>query len=250
MPLKRILKVIILVAFVTGALAQSPEPPLKDSRISIHTLLREDIFAGFLADDMDRFSRGEKNVQLLSEQRPQHKAELMAWKGGAALYRAVRAFENDGGKEFQRYYESALDAFSQARRLGPENGGVAAVTGGSYVLLADRLPKEHRGAAWSQAYDAYKLLWKQQEPIAEQLPPHLKGELLGGLAQSAQRTGHPDEMTLALDKMLALLRGTPYESVAKKWKANPGAAAKTSITCLSCHDPGRLAARIAEVNKQ
>ena len=248
--MKRILKVIILAALVSAALAQSPEPPVKDSRLSIHTLLREDIFAGFLADDMDRFSRGEKNVQLLLEQRPQQKAELLAWKGGAALYRAVRAFENNEAEAYQRYYQSALESFSEARRLGPENGGVAAVMGGSYVLFADRLPMQHRAAAWSLTYDAYTLLWKQQGPFAERLPPHLKGEMLGGLAQSAQRTGHTEEMALALDKILAVLRDTPYESIAKKWKANPDAAAKTSLTCLTCHDAGRLAARIAEVNKQ
>ena len=248
--MKRLIKAIFLVAFVTAALAQSPEPPLKDSRLSIHTLLREDIFAGFLADDLDRFSRGEKNIQLLIEQRPNQKAELMAWKGGAELYRAVHALENNKNEEFQRYYKSALDAFSQARQLEPENPGVAAVMGGSYVVLADRLPKEHRDAAWSQAYDSYRRLWKMQGPIAERLPVHFKGELLGGLTQCAQRTGHTEEMAQTLDRMLALLRDTPYESAAKKWKANPGSAGATSITCLTCHDAGRLAARIEAVNKQ
>jgi len=38
---------------VTVAAAQSIEPPLADTRISVNTLVREDIFAGFLADDME-----------------------------------------------------------------------------------------------------------------------------------------------------------------------------------------------------
>jgi hypothetical protein len=72
----------------------------------------------------------------------------------------------------------------------------------------------------------------------------LRGELLGGLAQSAQRTGRNEEAAQFVDKILAALRETPYEPIAKKWKANPQSAATTSITCLTCHDAGRLSARI------
>ena len=245
----RIIRVFLLVAFVTVVMAQSPEPPLSDSRLSIHTLVREDLFAGYLSDDLDRLSRGEKNVQLLLEKRPADKPSLLAWEGSATLYRAIRAYEGNRSDEFQQKYRRALDLFSQARQLDPQDGGVAAVTGGSYVLFADRLPKEDRAAAWSQAYDAYQLLWKQQSPAIDRLPVHLRGELLGGLAQSAQRIGHTDEMNLYLDKILTLLRDTPYEPVAKKWKADPTAAANTSITCMTCNEPGRLAARLATLNK-
>jgi tetratricopeptide (TPR) repeat protein len=241
-------KAVVVLFFVSVALAQSPEPPLSDTRLTIHTLLREDIFSGFLADDMERFARGEKNIQLLMEKRPDAKAELLAWKGGAALYRAVHALETKHTDEFQKYYRQALDSFAEANKLGAQNGGVAAVTGGSYVVFADRLPKEYRAAAWTQAYDSYRALYKQQSSMLDKLPVHLKGEMLGGLAQSAQRTGHSEEAAQYVDKILEILPNTPYEPVAKKWKANPESAAKTSITCMTCHDGGRLASRIAVLN--
>ncbi|MCI0417603.1 MAG: hypothetical protein L0312_00015 [Acidobacteria bacterium] len=243
-------RIFLVVVLVTVAAAQTPEPPLSETRLTVHTLVREDIFAGFLTDDMERLSRGEKNVQLLLEKRPSAKPDLLAWKGGATLYRAVRAHENNRSDEFQRYYQTALDLFSQARQLQPEGDGVAAITGGTYVIFADRLPKENRAAAWSQAYDAYQVLWKHQAPAVEKLPVHIRGELLGGLAQSAQRTGRTKEVEQYLDKILAYLRDTPYEPVAKKWKANPESAADTSVTCLTCHESGRLAARVASLNKQ
>ena len=88
-------KALLVVALVTVAAAQSPQPPLADSRLTVHTLVREDIFAGWMTDDMARFERGEKNIQLLLERRPDQKANLLAWKGGATLYRAVRANENN-----------------------------------------------------------------------------------------------------------------------------------------------------------
>ena len=243
-------RILVVVALVTVAAAQSPEPPLEDTRLTVHTLVREDIFAGFLADDMERFSRGEKNIQLLLEKRPGAKSDLLAWQGGATLYRAVRAYENNRPDEFQQNYRKALDLFSQARRLAPQNGGVAAVTGGSFVVFADRLPQENRAAAWSQAYDSYQILWKQQAPFVDKLPVHIRGELLGGLAQSAQRTGRSEEMALYLDKILEVLGGTPYESVAKQWKKNPDTAAKASVTCLSCHNPGRLGPSMAALNNK
>ncbi|MBI3653515.1 MAG: hypothetical protein HY231_20995 [Acidobacteria bacterium] len=242
-------KLAVILFLVSIVAAQSPEPPLADTRLTVHTLLREDIFAGFLADDLKRFNRGEKNIQLLLEKRPAAKAELLAWKGGATLYRAIQALENQHQEEFQNYYRQAQAKFAEARQLGPQNGSVAAVTGGSFVFFADRLPKEYRAAAWAQAYDAYHLLWDQQAAVLDQLPVHIRGELLGGLAQSAQRTNRREEFAQYVDKILEHLRDTPYEPVAKKWKANPEAAVKGSITCLSCHDGGRLAARLTALNQ-
>jgi hypothetical protein len=242
-------KALFLLVLVTVAVAQAPQAPLSDNRFTVHTLVREDIFAGFLTDDMDRFARGEKNIQLLFEQRPAQKGNLLAWKGGASLYRAVRAYENKRSDEFQRYYRDALDAFSEAAKSTSGNDGVAAVTGGSYGIFADRLPKEYRAHAWQQAYDNYKALYNLQAGIVDRLPVHLRGEVLAGLAQSAQRTGHAEESAQVVDKMLALMSNTPYESMAKKWKANPQVAANTSLMCMNCHDAGRLEARITSLNK-
>lgn len=244
------MKLVLVGVLVTVVAAQSPQTPqLSDTRLTVHTLVREDIFAGFISDDMQRFERGEKNIELLLEQRPAQKGNLLAWKGGALLYRAVLAHENNRPEEFKRYYRQAVDTFAEAGKQPSGNEGVGAITGGSFAVFADRLPKEYRAAAWSTAYDNYLGLYKQQASILDRLPVHLRGEVLGGLAQAAQRTGRKEEMSQYVDKILAVLGGTPYEPVAKKWKANPDSAANTSITCMTCHDGGRLTARIAEINK-
>ena len=243
-------KALFLIVSVTVAAAQTPQAPLSDNRFAVHTLIREDIFAGWMADDMERFSRGEKNIQLLLEQRPAQRANLMAWKGGASLYRAVRAHENKRPDEFQRYYRDAVAAFTEAAKpTTTGSDGVAAVTGGSYAVFADRLPTEYRAYAWSQAYASYKALYNLQAGIIDRMPVHLRGEVLAGLAQSAQRTGHAEESAQLVDKMLAVMTNTPYESMAKKWKANPAVAANTSLMCMNCHDAGRLAARITALSK-
>lgn len=243
----RTLKIILLAAILTTiALAQKITPPLEDTRLSIHTLLREDIFAGFLENDLTRLSRGEKNIEALLESRPKSKSELLAWKAGATLYRATLIKDKT---EFEKKYQQALALFDEAKKLGPDVTGVAATTGGSYVLFADRLPKEYRAAAWTSAYDAYQILWKQQGEFADKLPVHMRGELLGGIAQSALRTGRIKEGNEYLDKILTMLPNTPYEPIAKKWKENPKAAENSSIACMSCHEPGRLEDRLTKLNK-
>jgi hypothetical protein len=96
--------VFLVVALGAVAAAQAPEPPLSDTRLTVHTLLREDIFAGFLENDLNRLARGEQNIKVLLTDRPAQRANLLAWQGGAALYRAVRAHEAGDRKEFERLY--------------------------------------------------------------------------------------------------------------------------------------------------
>ncbi|PWT83936.1 MAG: hypothetical protein C5B57_05875 [Blastocatellia bacterium] len=241
-------RILLVFTFVSATAAQSSEPPLSDSRLTVHTLLREDIFAGFMANDMQRFARAEHNIDVLLEQRPAERANLLAWKAGTQFYRAVLAHEAHQPAEFKRLYQHVLELFEEAGKLPSGNDGVAAITGGSHVGFADRLPEEYRAAAWSRALASYQLLWKAQSGILDKLPLHFKGELLAGLTQSAERTGHTDEAVQYLDKMLEVLQGTPYEPMAKRWKENPAVAANTSLACKSCHEPGRLSARLEALN--
>ena len=238
---------LVAYLFAGNALGQSPEPPLADTRLSVSTLVREDVFAGWRANDMERYARAEKNIDLLLEQRPREKVDLLAWKGGTKIYRAVLALEAGKTEECERYYQESLDLFAEAQKLAPNHPVVAAVVGGSYALFGDRLPEKYRAAAWSASYDHYQVLWKLQAPALERLPVHIRGELLAGLAQSAERTGRKDELDEYLNKIIEVLPDTAYERVAKQWKADPLLAAKGNISCKSCHNDGRLSERMAKL---
>jgi tetratricopeptide (TPR) repeat protein len=243
---------IALVVFGTVSVAvsgQGPEPPLTDTRLTVHTLVREDIFAGFLQNDVKRLARAEKNLDLLLASRPAERASVLAWQGSAALTRAVFANEAKQPNEFRQHHQRALDLFAEAMKLGPENVGVFAIAGGTQTTLADRLPAEERARGWEQAYNAYQQLWKLQGAIIEKLPLHHKGEVLSGLAQSAQRTGRDDEASTQVERILALLPDTPYAKRAQEWKGAPSSRAAVKLTCQTCHAPGTLGARMAEVSK-
>lgn len=241
-----------LFSFVVAmpALAEgpgTPDPPLDNQKLTVHTLVREDIFAGWRSKNMERFERGEKNIELLLEQRPKFKADLLAWKGGAKLYRAVLAYEDGNKEEFQKLYDEAKSLLDEAATLGKGNAGVAAVVGGSYLTFGDRLPEELREHAWQTSYDSYQTLWKYQGKIVERLPEHIKGELLAGLVQSAHRTGRDAEYQQYLEKIIEVLPETGYSRVALQWKENPAAAATGNISCKSCHAEGKLDSRLAQI---
>jgi hypothetical protein len=245
----RVMSILVLLLVAIGLNAQSPEPPLSDTRIPVHTLVREDIFAGFMGNDMVRFARGEKNVEQLLKDRPDQRGNLLAWRGSATMHRAVLAHEAGNSSEFLTRLDAARAAFAEAAKQTSGNEGVAAITGGTYAVFADRLPEPHRATAWADAYANYSLLWQQQGSMIDKLPVHHRGEVLGGLVQSAQRTGRTDEMTQHLDRMLTVMKGTPYETTAQQWKDNPASAANTKVTCKACHNPGRLSPTLASLQK-
>jgi hypothetical protein len=239
-----------VVATSLAAAAQAPEPPVTDTRLTVHTLVREDVFAGFQQNDVARLARAEKNLELLTASRPAERASVLAWQGAAALTRAVHAHERTQPGPFAAHYRQALDAFAEAMRLGPDTVGVFAVVGGANVSVADRLPPPQRAAGWEQAYAAYQRLWQMQGETVTMLPLHHKGELLAGLAQTAQRTGRVDELAAHLARILTLMPDTPYAARAQEWKDTPSTQAGSTIACRTCHAPGMLVARTTALSKQ
>jgi hypothetical protein len=247
------LKKMIVVAFgffpVVPVTAQSPSGSTFDARIGSSSIVREDIFAGYLAHDHERQLRGEKNVEILLAERPKDRARLLAWKAWIALNRAVDAYESKRMSEFERDYQRSLELFSDAANLQPDDAGVLAITAAGLVTFSDRLPERVRRDAWNSAYNAYTNLWRVQEADFDNLALHSRGELLAGLAQAAQRSAHPSESAQALEQIITRMSGTTYAGMAKKWVDSPETAAKTNLTCRTCHEEGRLESRKAALNQ-
>ncbi|REK17736.1 MAG: hypothetical protein DWQ37_05705 [Planctomycetota bacterium] len=241
------MRTIVCCFLLVFLAAEGPEPPIADARLPVSTLVREDVFAGWMDQDMERFARAEKNLDQLIEERPRSKAESLAWKGGTKLYRAVLANEAGNQEEYDKYYQEASELFAEAKQLNANNAAVCAVVGGSLGLFGDRLHEEHRADAFGQAWDNYSILWTMQSRVLERLPLHIKGELLAGLTQSAERTGRTEEYNKYLDKMIEVLPDSHYEEIALEWKADPEVAKTGTIMCQYCHDDGKLEERMARL---
>src|SRR5688572_1280173 len=144
-----------LVAISPALPAQAPEPPIADTRLTVHTLLREDVFAGFLQNDVARLARAEKNAEVLLANRSANRPSVVAWQGSMALTRAVHAHEANQPEQFRRHYGRAQALFTEAMKIGPDDAGVWAITGGTQVSVADRLPMPERREGWELGYTAY-----------------------------------------------------------------------------------------------
>jgi hypothetical protein len=245
-------KIVLAFGFIllAPASAQAPNGSAFDPRIGSSVIVREDIFAGYLAHDYERQLRGEKNVEILLAERPKDRARLTAWKAWIVLNRAVEAYESKRMNEFERDYQRSRDLFSEAANLQPDDAGVLAITGAGFVTFSDRLPERLRRDAWNFTYKAYTNLWRVQEANLDKLALHSRGELLAGLAQAAQRSDHPAESVQVLEKIITTMPGTPYALMAKKWVDSPETATKTNLTCRTCHEAGRLESQEASLGQR
>lgn len=226
------------------AVAQQARPP----KLSVYTWVREDIFAGFLAGDLKQFQAGVDKLDRILAENPDD-VDALVFRGGAEFYSAVRAHEAGRSEDFTRLYTRALEMMDRAYAKAPQNQGVLAVIGGVSIIFADRLPPAERTRALEAVRARYGELATEQEAHFDKMPVHMRGEVLGGLAQAELRLGNTDAARTHLTRIVATMQGTPYEAPAKKWLDNPEAAQKPVFACLSCHEPGRLKNRLASLNQ-
>src|SRR5438045_2450606 len=104
-----------------------------DPRISTHTYVREDIFA-VLDGDLARFAQGEKKIAQLLVERPQDRPALLAWQGGATLFRAASASQAGKQEEFLSLMAKSTAAFDEAIKTARGDQSVWIAMGGSCLL--------------------------------------------------------------------------------------------------------------------
>lgn len=220
-----------------------------EQRLTIHWLVREDIFAGILANDRARLEKGAKTLDSVSSLYPA--VEVHAWRAGVEVMRAIWAHEDGKPEDFRRHYSLAMTYFDASRNASNEK--TAAIPeifeGGVYVATADRLPESLRRGAWERCYNAYKKLNAMEAPRLDKLPLHMKGEVIAGLAVATQRTGRNDELPAALETIQTKLPNSVYASAAKKWLADPSSATKVRMACISCHEPNTLGPKLDQIHK-
>ena len=185
----------------------------------------------------------------LLQQRPEAKAPLLGWQASTLLYHATRAHESGRAAEYREHYRRSLALFDEANRLDGENVGVMAVTGGSFVLLSRPLAKGG-STGW--------LVKSRIPPIRRSGENRLRRSTsyhctfgANSLPASPNLPSVPAGLRRppnSFEKIQTLLPDTPYSNVAQQWKESPESAATTSIACRTCHEPGRLAPRLAALN--
>jgi hypothetical protein len=231
--------VLLLFAFTLAA----------EQRLSLHWLVREDIFAGLLANDKARLEKGVKTLDSVAAF--YEETDVMAWRFGAETMRAVWAHEEGRTEDFRRHYSLAMTYLDRCRATakGEKLGIPEIFEGGVYVVSADRLPESLRAGAWERAYQSYKRLNELEASRVDRLPLHMKGEVIAGLAVATQRTGRNAELSAALETVRQKLPGTVYAKAAEKWMADPESAGKVRLACLTCHEPNTLGPKLNQLHQ-
>ena len=239
-------KISVIAALLISPMATAQKPP----GLPISTWVREDLFAGFLANDMDRLRAGMQKVEDLLRENPKN-AGALAWKGLGQVTLAVRSLEAGNRKEFDREYAAAIDLFEQCLKMAPNNEGVFAIYGGTMIMFAPRVPADLQRGAWEKARAMFTGLYGAQKETLAKMPPHFQGEVLAGLAESEHHLGNAEQSRVWLRQIVANMPATPYERRAQQWLAKPESISTGNrVVCQTCHDAGRLKNRLAAIGQQ
>jgi hypothetical protein len=194
-----------------------------------------------MANDLERFRLGEKKLASILAASP-NEAEALSWRAASDLWLAIQANSRNDTAEGKRLYSTALEGWEKAERLGaksPAIGAVHAIGGASWTYFAPKLPLQLQQDAYQRGRRHFLALRQLQSEFWDKLPVHHRGEVLAGLAESSARLGLNDDA--ALKEIIATLPDSPYAARARKWQENPALASKSTLTCMTCHEPGRLA---------
>lgn len=220
-----------LALFTTLAIAAD-----RPAGMTIHTWVREDMFAGYMVNDLERLEAGIAKLDAILKANPQEPVAL-AWRGSADVYKASRAFQAGDTDKYRTLLATGMDMMAKARELAPRDGGVMIVSAAP-ILFADRLAPDDRRTALQEGRKFTLAVIKMQEQMLDQLPLHFRGELWSSVAFASDRLGDTALRDEYLKKSIEKLAGTPYEKRAQKW-LETGTLANGTYMCLSCHEPGR-----------
>jgi hypothetical protein len=75
-----------------GLFAAAAPQEQRPKGVPFYTWVREDLFAGWMADDMPRFERSMRKAQEYLNENANN-MDAVNWLGAGTVFRAVRAFE-------------------------------------------------------------------------------------------------------------------------------------------------------------
>ena len=227
---------LLILALPLVAAAASFDKP---DKLSIHTWVREDVFAGWIARDHAALTRGATKLERFLESKPGDENAL-AWKYLIAMYDMRRAQEAKDAAG----YDSAMAAAAKIRSAIWDARSPQA---GAHIIVGSMLVS---GAYWARETDKawmYRdgraLLLKVpelQKGVFDTLPPHMRGELWSSIAFASDRLGDKAERDRHIELMLTQLKGSLYEKRAERWQKLPALTSEVDNMCISCHEPGRL----------
>ena len=236
-----------LLCLLAIRLLPAAEDLVKPDKLPISTWVREDLFAGWIMNDGDTFDRGERKLDRFLQDHPDGALGL-SWKYFALGYRTRQALEKGDRAAYRGYAAAAKSVREKIFAGDPKDPGPYIIVGSTLVGLAYFVPQEERAWTYRDGRELLRKVPELQAKYFNTLPAHFRGEIWTQIAFASDRLGDTAERDRMLDEITSNLRGTPYEARARAWKKGPALAAEKQYTCISCHEPGRLAPTLSRLN--
>lgn len=198
-------------ALFTLSLAAMAGNLVKPEKLTIHTWVREDLFAGWMVRDQPSFDRGVRKLDAFLESSPNDKNGL-AWKYFVLTYRMREAL---AGRDIAAYEKHLADAKALRGVIfdgEPRDSGPYIIVGYSLIGGALHAPEADQKWMYRDGREMLRKVQVMQGPVFERLPPHMRGELWSALAVASDRLGDREDRDRVIGDMLVKLAGSPYES--------------------------------------
>jgi len=239
-------QILVLGALSTFSLLAADDLA-KPEKLTLHTWVREDIFAGWMAFDAARLELGARKVDRFLQDKPED-ANGLSWKYLELTYRMRDARKKNDQEAYRRHLDAANEIRKRVLAKEPKNPVPGIIIGGSLVFGALYMAEADREWMYREGRELLKKVPELQGPVFEKLPPHMRGELWSMIAFAADRLGDKQDRDHYVNEMATKLAGSPYEARAKRWKEQPALTSEVDNMCISCHEPGRLSAVQARLN--
>ncbi len=229
----------MLLGLLAVPMLLSAESLAKPDKLSIHTWVREDIFAGWMAKDAEGLARGEQKVDYFLASNPTHSSAL-AWKFATVYYHLREAHAKGNQTEYKKRIAEGKELREKAIAANPKDVAVYIIVGGMMVMGAYYAAPEDKEWMYRDGRDLLRKVQPMQGAAFDTLPAHMRGEMWSMLAYASDRLGDKEDRAATVNLMLTKLQGSPYEARAKRWQALPALSSEIDNMCISCHEPGRL----------
>jgi len=234
--------VLLLVAL---PLLPASDELVKPEKVPVSTWVREDLFAGWIANDPKTQERGMLKVDRYLQDHPDDPTAL-AWKYFAMTYNMRDAMQKKDSAGYAQVLASAERVRKKIFAGDLQDPGAYIIVGSSLVGIAYWAPAEDRTWMYRDGRELLNKVPGLQEQYFDKLPPHMRGELWTQIAFASDRLGDAAERDRVLNEIATKLAGSPYETRARGWMKS-GLGSEKQYTCISCHEPGRLAPTMARL---
>jgi hypothetical protein len=220
----------------------------KPEKLTIHTWVREDMFAGLIGRDAAAFDLGLRKLERFLGEHP-GEANGLAWKFETYSY-YLRADREAGNQDaYTRHWTEAQEFKGQAlaNRVAADVGPLILVAFSQIFNAQYAATAADRESLFREGRELLRKIQEAQSPQWDKLPVHMRGELWSLIGFASDQIGDREERLRVATEMIDRLKGSVYEARGRRW-LNAKQLDASDAVCLSCHENGRLKVKLASLN--